>query len=56
MKKELCKGPVYCLFAKDNLLYVGAFDGSVYVYTNSKLNEKKEAKLDLAQMTKCDPR
>lgn len=55
MKKELCKGPVYSLYPKNNLLYAGGFDGVLSVFTNSKLAEKKEAKIDVTQMTRCDP-
>ena len=53
--KELCKGPVYCLYAKNNLLYAGGFDGVIRIFTNSKLLEKVDAKIDITQMTRCDP-
>ena len=53
--KELCKGPVYCLYSKNNLLYAAGFDGVIRIFTNSKLVEKVESKIDITQMTRCDP-
>lgn len=53
--KELCKGPVYCLYSKNNLLYAGGYDGVIRIFTNSKLVEKVQAKIDITQMTRCDP-